>query len=87
MGKSTRGGEVDLSLWICRALGDAVADEFGGVVDHGDDAGVVEAGGADDTDRADDLFALVGVRGEDEAIGCLGEDGVFGTDEYFDALC
>ena len=37
------------------------ADDAGGVVDHGDDFAVVDAGGADDADGADD--AVLGVAG------------------------
>src|SRR5205085_11041079 len=41
-------------------------DHLGGVVHHRDDPRVVDAGGADDPDRADDLLAAVLVGRDDD---------------------
>src|SRR5215470_4637958 len=62
------------------------ADHLGGVVDHGDDAGVVDAGRADDADGADDLLAAVAIGGDDHRAAGEAEQLVLGADEDLHAL-
>ncbi len=65
---------------------DDAADQLGGVVDHRDDAGVIQAGRADDTDNADD-FALAILEGcDNQRRSRQREELVLGADENRDAV-
>jgi hypothetical protein len=54
------------SLLACEAAGEEAADHLGGVVDHRDDARIVEPRRADDADHADDLLLVVAIGRNDE---------------------
>src|SRR5436190_23187717 len=69
------------SLSSIMSLSDKPPDHLGGVVHHRDDAGIVDPGGADDPDRADDLLAAVLIRRDDHRTAGDAEQVAFGADK------
>src|SRR4051794_39065970 len=60
---------------------DQPADDFGGVVDHRNDAGIIEPGGADDAQDADDLLLAIAVGSDDERGAGQREELILRADE------
>src|SRR6185503_3006689 len=65
----------------CGRLAENPADHLGGVVDHRDDAGVVEPAGADDPDRANQLALAVPVGRNDRRAAGEAEQVALRADE------
>src|SRR5581483_9741218 len=63
-----------------------LTDHLGGVVDHGNDPGVVEPGRADNPQDPDDPAGGIVIRGNDGRGPRQREQLVFGTDENTHAL-
>src|SRR6185437_8769102 len=57
------------------------ADDFGGVVDHRDDAAIIESRGSENADHADDLARRIGVGRRHNGGARQAEQPVFRTDE------
>src|SRR5712691_7681285 len=67
-------------------LSNKTPNQLGGVVHHRDDPGVVDPGGADDPDRADDLLAAILVWGDHHRAAGHPEKAVLGADKNLYAL-
>src|SRR5581483_6519621 len=85
------------SVWVTRPSGissmrdmrlscEELADDFGGVVDHGDDPRVIETGRTNDAKHADDATLAVAVGGHDGRRTRQREQLVLGPDEDADAF-
>src|SRR3546814_4209464 len=78
----------DWSSDVCSSdlSADQPADHLGGIVDHGNDPRIVDAGGADDADGADDLLLGIAVGRDDHRAAGEAEKSVLGADENLHAL-
>ena len=86
-----RFGHVARSLHALRgtlSFGSAehAPDHLGGIVDHGDDARVIDARRADHADRTHDLLAAVAEGGDDHRAARVREEDVLGPYEDLHAL-
>src|SRR5262245_65901770 len=79
-------GVVPISCSAAKKSSQKAAHKLGRKVDHRNDAGVVEPGGTDDTQDADDLALLVLKGGDDQRRARQREQLVLGTDENMHTL-